>query len=129
MPFNKLHVPQDLPADMCHAINRELHDALVEHCAVNPDDFFGIVCRYAPEDMIFHPTFLGARDPDATIVIEIALLGGRSEAQKEALYADVRARLGQIGFPPENSIMYLLENSALDWSFGPEGSVNRVLGL
>ncbi|MEM7525041.1 MAG: tautomerase family protein [Pseudomonadota bacterium] len=129
MPFNKLHVPQDLPAETCHAINDLLHDSLVATCGVNPDDFFCIVSRYPAADMIFHPTFMGARDPAATIVIEIALLGGRADAQKEALFADVRRRLGEIGFDPANSIMFLIENNSIDWSFSAAGSVKSVLGL
>ena len=129
MPFNKLHVPQDLPASSCHAINDLLHASLVETCNVNPKDFFCLVSRYAAADMIFHPTFLGVRDPAATIVIEIALLAGRTDAQKEALFADVRRRLGEAGFEPANSIMFLLENNPIDWSFSPSGSVKSVLGL
>lgn len=129
MPFNKLHVPQDLPVSTCHAINKLLHDSLVETCNVNPNDFFCLVSRYPASDMIFHPTFLGNRDPAATIVIEIALLAGRSDAQKESLFADVRRRLGEIGFEPNNSIMFLIENNAIDWSFSPAGSVKSVLGL
>jgi hypothetical protein len=129
MPFNKLHVPQDLPVSTCHAINKLLHDSLVETCNVNPNDFFCLVSRYSASDMIFHPTFLGNRDPAATIVIEIALLAGRSDAQKESLFADVRRRLGEIGFEPDNSIMFLIENNAIDWSFSQAGSVKSVLGL
>ena len=129
MPFNKLHVPRDLPVETCRAINDLLHESLVDTCGVNPEDFFCLVCRYAPEDMILHPTFLGNRDPAATVVIEIALLAGRRDEQKEALYRDVRRRMGEIGFAPENSIIFLIENSAIDWSFGPAGSVKTVLGL
>ena len=129
MPFNKLHVPRALAPETCQQINRNLHAALVETCAVNPDDDFCLVCRYAPEDMAFRPTFLGPRDPAATIVIEIALLGGRSDAQNEALYADIRTRLDSIGVPPENAIIFLIENAAIDWSFGPQGSIKTVLGL
>lgn len=129
MPFNKLHVPQDLPVSTCHAINKLLHDSLVETCNVNPNDFFCLVSRYSAPDMIFHPSFLGNRDPAATIVIEIALLAGRSDAQKESLFADVRRRLGEIGFEPNNSIMFLIENNAIDWSFSQAGSVKSVLGL
>ncbi|MEX0365479.1 MAG: hypothetical protein AB3N22_05385 [Ruegeria sp.] len=58
MPFNKLHVPRDLAPETCQQINRNLHDALVATCAVNPDDDFCLVCRYNSEDMTFHPTFL-----------------------------------------------------------------------
>ncbi|GHB21751.1 hypothetical protein GCM10007094_07320 [Pseudovibrio japonicus] len=129
MPFNKIHVPKALPSAMCRAINDQLHQSLVTTCGVNPSDDFCLVSRYEPEDMMFHPTFLGERDPAATIVIEIALLGGRSEQQKEALYKDMRKRLGGIGFDPNNSIMFLIENNAVDWSFSEAGSVKSVLGL
>ena len=129
MPFNKIHVPRNVSAALCHSINNELHESLVETCGVNPDDFFCLICRYDPEDMIFHPTFLGERDPHATIVIEIALLAGRADERKEALFVDVRRRLQVIGFEPRNSIIYLIENNPIDWSFGPAGSVKRVLGL
>jgi hypothetical protein len=62
-------------------------------------------------------------------VIEIALLEGRSDVQKEALFTDVRRRLGAMGFEPSNSIMFLIENNPIDWSFSQVGSVKSVLGL
>jgi hypothetical protein len=129
MPFNRLHVPRDLPAATCQAINACLHASLVATCGVNPDDNFCLVSRYQQEDMICHPTFLGQRDPHATIVIEITLLAGRTDHQKEALYKDVRRRLREIGFDPANSIVFLAENRPVDWSFSPAGSVKSVLGL
>lgn len=129
MPFNKLHVPEALSAFTCHSINDELHESLVETCGVNPEDHFCLVVRYKPGDMLFHPTFLGERDPESTIVIEITLLGGRTETQKEELYKDVRARLDRIGFHANNSIIYLIENNPIDWSFSPKGSVKSVLDL
>ena len=129
MPLNKLHVPQDLPATTCRQINDLLHDSLVETCGVNPDDYFCVIVRYGQGDMILHPSYLGERDVDATIIIDITLLAGRSDQQKEALYGDVRRRLDAIGFPSENSIIYLSENGPIDWSFSSQGSVKRVLGL
>ena len=129
MPFNKIHAPRDLQNQTCQAISNELHESLVENCGSDPNDDFTIIVRYDPADMLFHPTFLGTRDPNGTIVIEITLLGGRSEEQKEALFKDVRERLDTIGFDPNNSIMFLIENSTIDWSFGPQGSVKSVLGL
>ncbi len=96
---------------------------------MNPDDHFCLVARYQPGDMLLHPTFLGERDPEATIVIEIALLEGRTDEQKEHLFKDVRRRLNAIGFDAKNSIIFLLENSPADWSFSPAGSVKSVLRL
>jgi hypothetical protein len=126
MPFNKLHVPRHLSIETCHAINDLLHDSLVETCGVNPEDYFCLVSRYSTEDMILHPTFLGNRDPASTVVIEIALLAGRSDEQKEALFKDVRRRLRGIDFNPENSIIFLIENRPIDWSFSEAGSVQSV---
>ncbi len=88
-----------------------------------------MVARYAEEDMILHPTFLGRRDPASTVIIETALLAGRSDAQKEALFKDVRRRLREIDFNPDNSIIFLIENNPIDWSFSGSGSVKSVLGL
>jgi hypothetical protein len=72
---------------------------------------------------------MGQRDPNSTIVIEITLLAGRSDAQKESLYKDVRRRLAEIGFNQANSIIFLTENKPIDWSFSEAGSVKSVLGL
>ena len=127
MPFNKIHVPRELPAATCRAINDELHQSLVTQCGAHNDDFFCLVVRYDPDDMIFHPTFMGERDPENTIIIEIALLGGRSDMQKAELYKDMRERLDRIGIDARRSIMFLLENQPIDWSFSPEGSVQSVL--
>lgn len=129
MPMNKLHVPKSLPQDTCRAINKLLHESLVEACGANPNDDFCLVARYAEGDTFFHPTFLGERDPAATIVIEIALLAGRSDQQKEALYKAIRVGLRDIGFDPKNSIIFLIENRPIDWSFSEAGSVKSVLGL
>ena len=129
MPFNKIHVPHSLTVETCRAINDLLPASLVETCGSHPDDYFCLICRYSTDDMILHPTFLGDRDPSSTIIIEIALLAGRSDDQKEALYKDVRHRLRGIGFDPDNSIMFLIENRPIDWSFSSAGSVKSVLSL
>ncbi len=129
MPFNKIHVPGTMPVALCHSINDLLHDSLVETCGVNPNDVFCLIARFGAGDIIVHPTFLGERNPAETIVFEIALLAGRSDEQKEALYKDVRQRLREVGFEPKNSIIYLLENRPIDWSFSEAGSLKSVLGL
>lgn len=129
MPFNRLHVPYDLSVDMCQAINACLHESLVKTCGSDPQDDFCLVHRYNTHDMMYHPKFLGERDPKATIVVEITLLGGRNDAQKEALYKEFRHRLDEIGFNSANSIIFLTENRPIDWSFSPAGSVKSVLGL
>lgn len=129
MPLSKIHVPQSLPPELCRLIAQELHLSLVATCGVHTDDNFCLVSRYQEEDMVIHPSFLGERDPLATMIVEITLLGGRSDTQKEAFYKDFRERLRGVGFEPNNSIIFLTENGAVDWSFSDAGSVKSVLGL
>ncbi|MEM9144995.1 MAG: tautomerase family protein [Pseudomonadota bacterium] len=129
MPLSKLHVPAECPVETCRAMAQAPHDSLVETCGVHPDDNSCLITRRAAEDVIVHPSFLGERDPALTVFVEIILRGGRSDDQKEALYADFRARLEALGIDPRNSILGLIENDAIDWSFSPAGSVKRVLGL
>lgn len=129
MPLSKLHLPSSLSDDLCRSIGEALHTSLVETCAVNPNDNFCLISKYSAAEMIVHPTFLGKRDPKATMVIEITLLSGRTDAQKEALYQDFRARLSEIGVEPNNSIMFLVENHPIDWSFSDAGSAKSVLRL
>lgn len=129
MPLNKIHVPRAMPVETCRKINDLLHDCLVETCGVNPQDYFCLIVRYDAGDMILHPTFLGQRDPEGTIILEITLLGGRTDVQKEALYKAVRQRLRDVPFDPANSIIFLVENRPIDWSFSEAGSVKTVLGL
>ncbi len=129
MPLSKIHVPTSLNSDTCQLIGQELHHSLVDTCGVNPNDNFCLFTRYAKGDSIIHPTFLGNRDPDATIIVEIALLAGRTDEQKEALYKDFRSRLKEISFEPNNAVIFLIENNAIDWSFSDAGSVKSVLQL
>lgn len=127
MPLCKLHLPQAIDADTATRIADALHESLVETCGVNPDDHFYLIQRYGAGDAHAHPTFLGSRDPSATFIAEITLLGGRTESQKETLYTDFRRRVAAIGLDPRNSVVFLVENGPVDWSFGPEGSVKKVL--
>lgn len=129
MPLSKIHVPDALPTALCREIGQRLHVSLVETCAVHADDNFCLISRYAADDKIIHPTFLGKRDATATIVIEITLLTGRSDTQKEALHMDFRRQLREIGLASEDTILFLVENSAIDWSFSDAGSVKAVLGV
>ena len=128
MPMSKLHVPDSFSDELARSIAEALHVSLVETCAVNPDDNFCLISKYPPAAMVVHPTFLGTRDPARTLVAEVTFLAGRTDAQKEMLYRDFRARLSKLGVEPNNSIVFLVENTAIDWSFSPAGSVKSVIG-
>lgn len=129
MPFSKINLPSDFDAQFGQKIAQELHLSMVNTCGVDPDDNFCVISRSDASDHIIHPSFMGQRDPKRTIVMEITLLSGRTDSQKEALYSDCRNRLERLGINGSDVIVYLVENSAVDWSFGPVGSVQKVRSL
>jgi len=129
MPFAKINLPLEYDAQFGQSIAEELHLSLVKACGVHPDDNFCLISRSKDSERTIHPSFMGRRDPKKTVVIEITLLSGRADDQKEALYFDCRKRLEKLGVNGSDVIVYLVENRAIDWSFGPEGSVQKVRSL
>ena len=129
MPINRLHVPRGLSEATCRALNALIHDAFVTACGVNPEDDFTYVARYDADDMLLHPSFLGPRDPARTVLLETTILGGRTAKQKEAFYTALYSGLPDIGLDPRNMIVSMTEATTRDFTFGPEGSVHKALGL
>lgn len=129
MPFTKINLSLVYDVQLGQNIAEELHLSLVNTCSVHPDDNFCLISRSENSERIIHPSFMGRRDPTKTVVVEITLLSGRKDSQKEALYTDCRERLEKLGINSSDVIVYLVENSAIDWSFGAEGSVQKVRGF
>lgn len=126
MPLSKIKLPSKLDAGLRHEIAEHLHASLVNTCDVAPDDNFCLITRHDDDKRIIHPSLLGRSDPMKTIVMEIMLLAGRTDGQKEELYRDIRRRLEGIGIRAGNVFVYLVENSSTNWSFGLEGFVKKM---
>lgn len=126
MPLSKIHVPARISEGLRRALAEQLHASLVETCEVHEDDDFSLITAYSDGEMILHPSFMGDRDVHSTIIVEITLLAGRTETQKEALYQNFRVGLANLGLSPENAIIYLLENGPVDWSFSTIGSIKTA---
>jgi len=127
MPLVKLNLPQNVSTDAALALRECVHDCLVETCNVAPKDNFCLTTHYQTADMQIEPDYLGQRDPNLTVVIEIILLAGRSGEQKETLYRTIRERMTTIGFNAENAIIFLIQNNAIDWSFRLPAQFNPYL--
>jgi len=127
MPLVTFHVPQSLPDDRITGLRDAVHEALVATANVPRDDRFHVVHRHDASSLLIDPGFPGVdRGPDAAIV-QIIFRMGRTESQKQALYAEI-ARLAQAkaGFRPDDVMVVLSENTSLDWSFG--GGVAHYAG-
>jgi hypothetical protein len=72
----------------------------------------------APFHLILDPTFGDVQRTADACVIEIIFLSGRTDAQKRRLYSDLAPRATGIGFTPDDLVVGLVENGAIDWSLG-----------
>lgn len=118
MPLTKISVPQHLAQSRVRALADAVQTGLVSTCKVPSDDCFQLINRFALGDTILNPTFGGMeRTADASIV-EITLLGGRSDDQKRALYRCVTDLAVVAGFKADDIMMALTENAATDWTLG-----------
>lgn len=118
MPLTRISIPQHLSAQLAKALADAVHTGLVNTCAVPDDDRFQLITRFAVEDMLLNPTFGGmTRTADASVV-EILFLTGRSNDQKRALYRRVTDLAVASGFKPDDIMITLTENAAIDWTVG-----------
>lgn len=116
MPLAKISAPAHLPETKLRALADAVQDGLVESCGIPREDRFQLLSRFAPEAMIIDPHFPAAqRTPEASI-IEILLIGPRSDAQKAQLFRRIVEGAVAAGFAGDDIMIALVENARGDWS-------------
>jgi len=119
MPLVKIHLRRGKSAEYLRSVADAVHEALVAQANVPADDRFQIICEYADEAIIAHPSYAGADRSHDLIIIEITLNAGRTLEIKRNLYADIAARLhAAAGVRPDDVLVNLVEVTKENWSFG-----------
>lgn len=119
MPLVKIHLRKGKSPEYIRAVADSIHDALVAHANVPPDDRFQLVNEYASDDIIAHPSYAGVSRTADLIVIEITLNAGRTLEIKKELYAGIARRLqNDPGVRPDDVLVNLIEVTKENWSFG-----------
>ncbi len=119
MPLVRIDVPGETAPERVEALASAVHAALVDAVGIPADDRFQVVTPHGPRGLKIDPSFPGvARGPDACIV-QITFRQGRSADIKRELYLQIGLRAqATAGWRPEDIMIVLHENSAIDWSFG-----------
>jgi phenylpyruvate tautomerase PptA (4-oxalocrotonate tautomerase family) len=126
MPLVRLSFLTGKSAAWRSAVSDAVQQAMVETIDVPPADRFHMMCEKAPGFLVIDPTYLDVARSDDPLIIEITLRGGRSDAQKRALYRRITALLAENpGVRPEDVMIALSQNGLIDWSFG-EGVAQYV---
>ena len=118
MPLVKIYVRKNKTDAELRAIGDGVHDALVAQANVPADDRFQILLRLDRDQIVSHPSYGGANRSDDIVIVEITLNAGRTVEIKKNLYADVAARLEQVGVRPDDVLVSLIEVTKENWSFG-----------
>lgn len=118
MPLVRITLRQGKSPDFLRAAANAVHEALVAQANVPADDLFQVIDEVPHTHLIAHATYAGCERSDDVLFVEITLNAGRTVEIKRALYADIAARLGQLGVRPDDVLVNLVEVTKENWSFG-----------
>ncbi len=119
MPLVRISLREGKPTAYRQAIADAIHRAMVETVNVPPLDRFQVITEYAPENLIYDPTYLGIDRTDDVVFIQITLNAGRTSELKKALYARIARLLAEHpGVRPQDVLINLVEVARENWSFG-----------
>lgn len=100
------------------AIADAVHLALVDEFHIPEGDRFQIITQHDHGEIIADDAGLGFQRDLEVVMINILAQKGRSDEEKQALFAKIAENLGKAGVAPENVFIGYDENTANDWSFG-----------
>ncbi len=119
MPLVRISLREGKSAAYRLAITDAVHRAMVEAVNVPPQDRFQVITDYAPDSLVYDPTYLGVDRTDNVVFIQITLNAGRTTEQKKALYARIAQYLAETpGVRPQDVLINLIEVAKENWSFG-----------
>lgn len=115
----KLYLRRGKSAEYKRSVADAVHEALVAHANVPPDDRFQIIHELDEEALIAHPSYGGVSRSSDLIIVDITLNAGRTVEIKKNLYRDIAERLNRAAdVRPDDVMICLVEVTKENWSFG-----------
>jgi hypothetical protein len=117
MPLVTVTLRKGRSPELLENIGSAIHEALVEKAKIPVGDRFQVFHETAV--ILADPSFAGANSVQRSedlLIIQIILNEGRTDATKAAIYADIVARLQQVGVRPDDVFINLVEVLKQNWS-------------
>src|SRR3712207_2341215 len=111
MPLVRITLRKGRSPEQLRGLSAAVHQALVSKANVPPDDLFHVIDEVSATHLIADPSYVGMQRSEGVVFIEITLNAGRTVEVKRALYADIAARLEQLGIRPDDVLINLVEVS------------------
>ena len=118
MPLVRIDVQEGRTPDELRKLADTIQDVMLDVFAAPPRDRYQIITEHARGHIIAEDTGLGLQRTDRIVIIQI-FQQGRSNRQKQAMYAELAKRLeAECGVRGEDLIISVMGNRHVDWSFG-----------
>ncbi|MBP1136575.1 hypothetical protein JOE31_002807 [Arthrobacter sp. PvP023] len=118
MPLVRIDVNQGRTPQELRNLSQAIHDAILAEYSIPERDYFHILTEHQNGQIFAQDAGLGFERSSDVVMIQIFTQGGRTQDAKQALFAAVAARLGELGVGGENVFIGYVENTPGDWSFG-----------
>jgi 4-oxalocrotonate tautomerase len=118
MPLVRITLREGKSPDFLRNASAAVHQALVTKANVPADDLFHVIDEVPAANLIADRMYANCDRSDDVLFIEITLNAGRTVEIKRALYADIAARLGELGVRSDDVLVSLVEVTKENWSFG-----------
>jgi phenylpyruvate tautomerase PptA (4-oxalocrotonate tautomerase family) len=128
MPVIRTAMPEEFCKNRRAAIVQGVHEALVEAIGMPEDELFHLVQPYGEGEFVYDRGFNGMRRSEHTVLVEITLRRGRSDAMKQSLYARIADNLWRDAqVRPSDVFIFMHENDYSDWSVGQGAFAMRLV--
>jgi hypothetical protein len=117
VPLIHVHLDRDTYARSHEDIGNAIHDAQIEALGIPADDRFQIFQPHDAGELKFDPGYNDV-DRQNLLVIRVTAVAMYDPPTKRAFFKTVVDKLGPLGIRPEDVLICLTENAALDWYAG-----------
>ena len=118
MPLVRIDLNRGRTRRQVQAICDAIHQAIVEIFEIPVSDRFQVVTQLDYGSIIAEDAGLGFDRTEGVVMVQIFTQRGRTDAQKQRLYAQIASNLVLNGVLEQDIFIGYQENGPQDWSFG-----------
>jgi phenylpyruvate tautomerase PptA (4-oxalocrotonate tautomerase family) len=120
MPFVRINLSKDTPAEKVRAISETIYDAMINVVNVPANDKYQVITRHTSDDLVYpEEGYLGITYTPEIVFIQITWNAGRTIEMKKAFYKAVADGIHKkTGIRKEDVWINLVEVAKENWSFG-----------
>jgi phenylpyruvate tautomerase PptA (4-oxalocrotonate tautomerase family) len=117
MPLVRIDLIEGRTEAELTALSDAIQEVMISHFAAPELDKYQIIHEHRPGRIRTLDSGLGYPRTHKLVILQVTQQG-RTNAQKQAMYAAMSARLVLLGIPPADLIISVVESTQADWSFG-----------